>query len=126
MEVHGHSDHKNLTFQNFSNDCVNRWRLIAEEFNITWHYIKGESNVVADALSCLPLISPEPSSPSSECLAFEEFFLAVHLSQAGFPLHFLALKLAQDEAPEEMEAYTDTSCFGNDQIELKVDKNELS
>ena len=32
-----------------------RWRLILEEFGPELKYIKGENNVVADALSCLKM-----------------------------------------------------------------------
>ena len=32
-----------------------RWRLILEEFGSELKYIKGENNVVADALSCFEM-----------------------------------------------------------------------
>jgi hypothetical protein len=36
-----------------------RWRLIIEEYSPELIYLKGEHNIVADALSRLELISPE-------------------------------------------------------------------
>ena len=48
-----YTDHKNLTYRNFNPERVMRWRLILEEFGPELKYIKGENNVVADALSCL-------------------------------------------------------------------------
>jgi hypothetical protein len=65
-----HTDHKNLTFKEFNTDRVLRWRLIAEEYGPEIRYIKGEKNVVADALSRLDTISsssvksPEPLNGS--------------------------------------------------------------
>ncbi len=60
-----HTDHKNLTYKNFNTDRVIRWRLIVEEFNPEFRYIKGEKNVVADLLSRLDI------EPSNETLQNE-------------------------------------------------------
>jgi hypothetical protein len=45
------TDHKNLTYKNFNTERVMRWRLVLEEFGPDLQHIKGERNVVADALS---------------------------------------------------------------------------
>ena len=45
-----HTDHKDLTYRNFNTERVMRWRLVLEEFGSELKYIKGENNVVADAL----------------------------------------------------------------------------
>ena len=45
-----HTDHKNLTFKNFNTERVMRWRLVLEKYGPELIYIKGENNVVADAL----------------------------------------------------------------------------
>ena len=50
-----YTDHKNLTYKFFNTERVTRWRLILEEFGPELKYIKGENNVVADALSCLEM-----------------------------------------------------------------------
>ena len=47
------TDHKNLVYKTFNAERVMRWRLIIEEFGPKLTCIKGESNVVADALSRL-------------------------------------------------------------------------
>lgn len=52
-----YTDHLNLTFKNFTTDRVMRWRLIVEEFGPEFHYIKGEKNIVADALSRLDMVN---------------------------------------------------------------------
>ena len=54
-----HTDHKNLTYKNFNTERVMRWRLVIEEFGPELNYIKGENNIVADALSRLGLMTDE-------------------------------------------------------------------
>ena len=48
-----YTDHKNLTYNFFNTERLMCWRLILKYFGPELKYIKGESNVVADALSRL-------------------------------------------------------------------------
>ena len=48
-----HTDHKNVIHGNLSNDCVTWWQLLLEECNPTFVHIKGQDNVITDALSWL-------------------------------------------------------------------------
>ena len=83
------TDHKNLTYKNFNTDRVMRWRLIIEEFGPEFHYVKGENNVVADALSRLAITSNSTNSDaSSEMVALAELYGA-DTNDVMFPLTFL-------------------------------------
>ena len=66
QEIEIHTDHKNLTCKNFNTDRVMRWRLILEEYGPKLLYIKGEKNVVADALSRLDLSDDMPAQLTIE------------------------------------------------------------
>ena len=48
-----HTDHQNLTHKNFTMERVIRWSMAIEDFGQKLVYIKGESNIVADAMSRL-------------------------------------------------------------------------
>jgi len=50
------TDHKNLTHPHstHSSDRVLRQQLFLEEYGVELEYIKGEKNIVANALLCLP------------------------------------------------------------------------
>jgi predicted aspartyl protease len=63
-----HTDHKNLTCKNFNTERVMRWRLLLEEYGPELHYIKGEHNIVADALSRMDMVK----EPVTESLPLEE------------------------------------------------------
>ena len=69
-ELHVHTDHRNLTYQNLTSQRVIRWRLFLEEFHPHFHYVKGEHNVVADALSRLPrssrTVAEQAKSPAEQ------------------------------------------------------------
>jgi hypothetical protein len=63
-----HTDHKNLIYKNFNTERVMRWRLILEEYGPELRYIKGEKNLVADALSRLYMIEGDVIPNVAECL----------------------------------------------------------
>src|SRR3982750_2987763 len=67
-----HTNHENLTYKTFNSDRVMRWRLYIKEYSPDLQYIKGENNVVADALSRLEM-DEEPNP--HEALITEEMCL---------------------------------------------------
>jgi RNase H-like domain found in reverse transcriptase/Integrase zinc binding domain len=69
-----YTDHQNLTYKNFNMDRVMRWRLIIEEYGPELKYIKGERNIVADALSRLDMPS-DKSHTAEETYTAELFVL---------------------------------------------------
>lgn len=98
-KVYVFSDHRNLTFTNLRSQRALRWRLIAEEFNITIVHRSGSSNTAADALSRLPLMDTDV--PSSVRQA-EERFMDAYLfypvqnhMHALYPMNFKQLEEVQ-------------------------------
>jgi hypothetical protein len=65
-----YTDHKNLTFERFSSDRVTRWRLYTEEFTPKFVYLPDKDNVVANALSRLPMMESNDAPET----AMEELF----------------------------------------------------
>jgi hypothetical protein len=52
--IHVYTDHKNNMFDCLQTQCVLRWQLFLDDISVQFHYITHNSNLVADALSCLP------------------------------------------------------------------------
>ena len=97
-----HTDHKNLTCKNFNTERVMRWRLILEEFGPELHYIKGENNIVADALSRLDMVK-EPITESLHSDEAAELF-AGDEDELDFPKDF-PLSYAEIQSKQETDAY---------------------
>jgi hypothetical protein len=80
-----YTDHKNLTYTNFNTERVMRWRLVIEEFGPELRYIKGESNVVADALSRLKIDDETEIFNVSECFGYDDD----DLPPSSFPIRYI-------------------------------------
>ena len=64
-----YTDHKNHTCKNFNTECVMHWHLILEEFGPELIYVKGSTNIAADALSRLA-INTKPLHTLTETISF--------------------------------------------------------
>ena len=103
------TDHKNLTYKNFNTERVMRWRLILEEFGPDLNYIKGEKNIVADALSRLgiepPVINNDLSLPQ-QAEIFGQTLMDV--SDQLIPIQFKQLQSAQQQDPQLLLSLSDS------------------
>ena len=82
-----HTDHKNLLYQKMATDRIIRWRLLLEEYGATFQHVKGEKNVVADALSRLDADFDQtfPAHPTKLQMA-QSFMLKGEEKETDFPL----------------------------------------
>jgi hypothetical protein len=53
VDLHGGTDHKNLTFDTLKTQSILRWCTKIEEFSPMLNYIKGPRNILANNLSQL-------------------------------------------------------------------------
>ena len=55
-----------------STNCIIQWRILIEEFGHTFLHVKGEKNVIVDALSQLDADFNEtlPSEPTNDSMAY--------------------------------------------------------
>ena len=127
-----YTDHKNLTYTHFNTDRVMRWRLILEEFGVELLHLPGTTNLVADALSRLPmeatLTDVSPSFPlMAECYGLDD----KDLDDSVYPLSFslIADSQAKDKVLQRQAlsdpAYSVSSFRGGDnghQLILKHSK----
>ena len=94
-------DHRNLTFDRLSSQRALRWRLLAEEFNLTLIYRKGATNVAADAISRLPLQHTEEPLAVKELESkfYDSYFDTSIQSILGpsFPLAFSEIHKHQQD-----------------------------
>ena len=67
-----YTDHKNLSYKMFNTERVMCWRLILKEFGSELKYIKGENNVVADALSRLEMSDNQEILNISELYGYDD------------------------------------------------------
>ena len=92
-----HTDHKNLTCKNFNTDRVMRWRLILEEYGPELRYIKGENNIVADALSRLNILNNDGTSEQMEAGEIAELMAADEEEfPSTFPISFPEIQQRQE------------------------------
>ena len=97
-----HMDHKNLThcLTEFTTQRVLRWCLLFEEFNPTFLYKSGPSNVLADALSCVQTTRTERESSQDDLTSNDElmFCLSSYPILVEFPIDQEVTPLANSQS----------------------------
>ena len=86
-----YTDHKNLTYRKFNTKRVMRWCIILEEFGTELKYIKGENNVVADALYRLEMRDNQEILNISELYGYDD----KDLTDIAFPICYHDIAKAQ-------------------------------
>ena len=98
-----YTDHKNLTYTNFNTERVMRWQLIIEEYSPELIYLKGQTNIVADALSRLELATPEISNEDMHDMQYlaDNFGLEDDdLPEDVYPLQYKLIAKHQNQQKE--------------------------
>jgi hypothetical protein len=117
-----HTDHKNLTCKNFNTERVMRWRLVLEEFGPELRYVKGQDNVVADALSRLDMMSLEEFQDKyneaylAECFAGDEVEFP-----KDYPLTYAQIEHEQNRDPALLDTFAKDEEYKREQ-RLHADK----
>ena len=95
-DIKVHTDHQNLTYANLTTERVLRWRLYIEEFGPLLEHIPGEKNVVADALSRLPMSEElAPTNLDAFYAIFDDFGTDKDQDYTSHPLTYAQLDHAQ-------------------------------
>ena len=95
QRIRVYTNHKNFTYIAFNTDRVMRWRLIIEEFSPELIYIKGQNNIIADALSRLDIEPPHKSDlkPTAEHFAANYALDDNDLPVDTFPITYSTIAL---------------------------------
>ena len=112
QKIRVYTDHENLTYKQFNSNRVMRWRLLIEEFGPELVYIKGEKNIVADALSRLQFNEVSNSDPNNleqllihnvECFATD-----IKLPSTVYPVSFQIIH-QQQQLDEDLTKLSKTN-----------------
>jgi hypothetical protein len=119
-----YTDHKNLTFDKFASDRVARWRLYVEEYGPELRYVPGENNVIADALSRLPMCAELLTPPSVLEESLPEL-MDLHLPSLDeqCPIHYRVIT-DQQQAKIPRKIYQKSRSIRIGSVTLKINCNE--
>lgn len=102
-QVKIYTDHHNLTYKIFNTDRVMHWRLAIEEYGPELIYIKGEKNVVADALS--HLTTTENTVKGIEFISDQFALDDDDLPKSMYPLKFSTIAKYQKKDEKLIEKF---------------------
>ena len=106
-----YTDHKNLVYKHFNTERVMRWRLVIEEFGPELKYIKGESNIVADALSRLGMMGNEEFASKYEGQMEELLAMEEEDFPKEYPLTYAQLQHEQERDVTLIDAFAKSSLY---------------
>ncbi len=119
------TDHQNLTYKNFNTDRVMRWRLILEEFGPALNYIKGEKNIVADALSRLELNDSKNSNDLAMLYGLDDRSIEYPLTFTNIRFHQQTDSTLRNEAASNPKYHLKSFHGGGKQIMLICMNNKI-
>ena len=109
QQIKLYTDHKNLTFTQFNTERVLRWRMVLEEYGPELIYIKGQDNVVADALSRLDLIPDDESSSKEHDDVTINDYMNIHRDELPEDVYPLRMSLISAEQRKDLSLQTATN-----------------
>jgi hypothetical protein len=101
------------------------WRLTLEEYGPELRYIKGEHNVVADALSRLDMIEVSEIYNVAECFGYDDD----DLPESSFPVRYSDISKMQqndEKLKKKLDShrnYTESTFRGGDKSHQLIRKN---
>jgi hypothetical protein len=133
-EIEVFTDHKNLTYETTesASQRAQRWKSLIQEYGINLQYIKGEANVVADAMSRLPMAHHETKIPSKtlendacELLCLENLYVTDNADCFSLDPEEIAFPLAPQivEAEQKLELNKESSTKIRADLEDKANSN---
>jgi hypothetical protein len=94
------TDHKNNSFNGLkASDRVLRWLVVIEEYGVTFEYLPGKKNVVADALSHLDIKSLKIQE--EEVLTLLSGSEKNSIRNMKFPMHTALIFKSQTKVKEQ-------------------------
>ena len=132
QQIRVFTDHQNLTYKNFNTERVMRWRLILEEFGPELNYIKGEKNIVADALSRLSMHNEINETTDKANIFYVAELFASQSDDLTYPLSFANISqhqhsdtLLRNVASQNDAYHLKSFCGGGKDIMLICYKNKI-
>ena len=119
QQIEVFTNHLNLTYKQFNTERIMRWHLLIEEYGPTITYVKGQHNIVADALSCINQTDFSNNNITYTIHHYAECFGINDLPYDTFPLTYELIDREQQNGKQllsllQQKQYTlNAFCGGN-------------